>query len=59
MSGMTTLNNSFTNKGIAFNEQERVKLGVDGLLPTAVRSLEAQEKIVYSRFKEASTDLAK
>jgi malate dehydrogenase (oxaloacetate-decarboxylating) len=45
------------NKGTAFTEEERRAFGLDGLLPPAVSSLDAQLDRLYSNFKTKSSDL--
>ncbi|MCI5144930.1 MAG: NAD-dependent malic enzyme [Candidatus Electrothrix sp. AR3] len=48
-SGIRVHSNSFINKGTAFNEEERLRLGLTAMLPPAVRSLE--EQVENSRIK--------
>jgi malate dehydrogenase (oxaloacetate-decarboxylating) len=45
------------NKGTAFTEEERRAFGLDGLLPPAVSTLEAQLDRLYSNFRSKSSDL--
>jgi len=45
------------NKGTAFTEEERRAFGLDGLLPPAVSTLDAQLDRLYSNFKGKSSDL--
>ncbi|CZQ83501.1 NAD-dependent malic enzyme [Trichococcus ilyis] len=47
--GKDLLRQPFLNKGTAFTLEERAELGLDGLLPTAVRTLEEQSEIVYAQ----------
>lgn len=42
MKGIELLNNPFLNKGTAFTNEERKQLGLEGLLPANVRTLEQQ-----------------
>lgn len=42
MKGIELLNNPFLNKGTAFTNEERKQLGLEGLLPVNVRTLEQQ-----------------
>lgn len=48
-SGTRISGNSFINKGTAFNEEEREKLGMTGMFPPAVRGLKRQ--VENSRIK--------
>ncbi|PJM72612.1 NAD-dependent malic enzyme [Bifidobacterium primatium] len=59
MTGMETLRNPFANKGAAFTAAERIANDVDGLLPAAVRTLDAQEKVMHARFSAIDGDLNK
>lgn len=45
--GRELLNDPFLNKGMAFTERERLELGLVGLLPPAVRTIEEQADIAY------------
>jgi malate dehydrogenase (oxaloacetate-decarboxylating) len=45
------------NKGTAFNEVERAALGLQGLLPPHIESLEQQSIRAYEAFKAKTTDL--
>jgi len=45
--GMDLLNHPGVNKGTAFTEEERSKLGLHGLLPPNVESLEEQVLRAY------------
>ena len=47
------------NRGTAFTVEERSALGLEGLLPTAVLSLEEQAKRSYQQYSAQPTDLAK
>lgn len=38
MKGIELLNNPFLNKGIAFTNEERKQLGLEGLLPANVQT---------------------
>jgi malate dehydrogenase (oxaloacetate-decarboxylating) len=48
-----------TNKGTAFTRAERAELGLGGLLPPRVESLETQAARAYAAFREAATPIAK
>jgi malate dehydrogenase (oxaloacetate-decarboxylating) len=50
-SGRELLNDPFLNKGMAFNERERRELGLEGLLPPAVRTIEQQSNVAYENIK--------
>lgn len=54
---MENLSNSRLNKGLAFTVEERQSLGVHGLLPPSVQTLEHQEQIVLANIKRLATDL--
>jgi hypothetical protein len=43
-SGMQVLEDPLTNKGTAFTEAERSELGLRGLVPTAVETLDQQAR---------------
>ncbi|MBD5432316.1 MAG: NAD-dependent malic enzyme, partial [Lactobacillus sp.] len=45
------LNNPFKNKGTAFTNEERKKLGLVGTLPIQVETIEQQAKRVYDEYK--------
>lgn len=47
------------NRGTAFTLEERTELGLTGLLPTGVSSLEGQVRRVYAQYREQSSDLRK
>jgi malate dehydrogenase (oxaloacetate-decarboxylating) len=47
------------NRGTAFTVEERAALGLEGLLPAAVLSLEEQAKRSYDQYRLQPTDLAK
>jgi malic enzyme len=49
--GRELLNDPFLNKGGAFTENERLELGLEGLLPPRVRTLEQQAKVAYENVK--------
>ncbi len=47
------------NRGTAFTLPERRQLGLTGLLPTGVSTLEGQVRRVYAQYREQSSDLRK
>jgi malate dehydrogenase (oxaloacetate-decarboxylating) len=49
--GRDLLNDPYLNKGMAFTEQERRELGLEGLLPPAVRTIEHQSTVAYENVK--------
>jgi malate dehydrogenase (oxaloacetate-decarboxylating) len=58
-SGMRVLEDPLTNKGTAFTEEERSALGLRGLVPTAVETLEQQVRRRYRVYQEQPTDIAR
>lgn len=59
LEGPALLRMALTNKGTAFPLDERVALGIDGLLPPRVVGLEQQLERTYASFQKEPTDLAK
>ncbi|MBU7563753.1 NAD-dependent malic enzyme [Pediococcus ethanolidurans] len=53
------LNNPFLNKGTAFTEKERQSLGLVGLLPPYVQTLDEQATQTYAQFQSKASDLEK
>jgi malate dehydrogenase (oxaloacetate-decarboxylating) len=49
--GVEVLHNPALNKGIAFGEEERHALGLTGLLPPAVLTLEEQARRAYGQYR--------
>src|ERR1700734_934658 len=58
-SGMRVLEDPLTNKGTAFTEAERSELGLCGLVPTAVETLDQQVRRRYRAYQEQPTDIAR
>jgi malate dehydrogenase (oxaloacetate-decarboxylating) len=58
-SGVRVLEDPLTNKGTAFSEEERSGLGLRGLLPSVVETLEQQTRRRYQAYQEQPTDLAR
>jgi malate dehydrogenase (oxaloacetate-decarboxylating)(NADP+) len=57
--GMALLRDPLLNKGTAFTEQERDALGLRGLLPAHVLSMEAHAKRVMTNLRKLPNDLEK
>src|SRR5580658_8750279 len=58
-SGVRVLEDPLTNKGTAFSEEERSGLGLRGLLPGVVETLEQQVHRRYQAYQEQPTDIAR
>jgi len=59
MTAYEILNDPFLNKGTAFTLEERQKLGLVGLLPPYVQSIEEQATQAYEQFQTKVNDLEK
>ena len=59
MSAHDILNNPFLNKGTAFNLEERQELGLIGLLPPYVQTIEEQAAETYAQLQTKANDLEK
>ncbi|WP_327011284.1 NAD-dependent malic enzyme [Dactylosporangium sp. NBC_01737] len=57
--GAEVLDTPLLNKNTAFTARERVELGLEGLLPHAVQSLEDQARRAYEQYHEQPSDLLK
>ncbi len=57
--GRPVLLNPFTNKSTAFTQEERDALGIAGLVPPAVSTIEQQLKRTYENFRAYATNLEK
>jgi len=57
--GAAALFDALTNKGTAFTDDERRQLGLRGLLPTAVKTLEEQAAHCWHEFSTRHDDLDK
>ena len=59
LKGKEVLSNPFLNKGTAFTKEEREELGLDGLLPPRVLTLEEQVNRAYEQYSIRTTNLFK
>lgn len=59
MKSREILNNPFLNKGTAFTMEERKELGLIGLLPPYVQTIEEQAAQTYAHMERKTTDLEK
>jgi malate dehydrogenase (oxaloacetate-decarboxylating) len=57
--GRDVLRDPHLNRGTAFTHEERNALGITGLLPPGVQSLEGQARRSYEQYSAQPTDLAK
>jgi malate dehydrogenase (oxaloacetate-decarboxylating) len=57
--GRSVLSNPMLNRGTAFTHEERRALGLQGLLPSGVSTLEGQLRRVYAQYRRQPDDLAK
>jgi malate dehydrogenase (oxaloacetate-decarboxylating) len=57
--GRSVLSNPMLNRGTAFTHPERRALGLQGLLPSGVSTLEGQLRRVYAQYQRQPDDLAK
>lgn len=59
LTGLDILANPFLNKGVAFTQEERENLLLEGILPPAYLTLDEQVERVYKLFLECPTDMSK
>ena len=59
MTAHDILNNPFLNKGTAFTLEERKELGLIGLLPSYVQTIEEQAAQTYAQMQTKANDLEK
>jgi len=59
LSGIALLRLVLTNKGTAFSLEERAALGIEGLLPSRVSTLEEQVERVYAGYRLRDTPIAR
>src|SRR5712671_4325221 len=57
--GRALLRHPRFNRGTAFTAEERAALGLEGLLPSAVLSLDGQARRSYAQYRAQSDDLAR
>ena len=57
--GRALLHDARFNRGTAFTPEERAELGLEGLLPVAVLTLEEQAKRAYEQYLAQPDDLAR
>ena len=57
--GLEVLRDPLLNKGTGFTAGERAELGLDGLLPAAIETMDQQARRVYAQYRKQSTDLLK
>jgi malate dehydrogenase (oxaloacetate-decarboxylating) len=55
--GRALLENPLVNKGLAFSEAERGELGLRGLLPPRILTLEEDVALAYEQYRHKTTDL--
>ncbi|MER1926927.1 MAG: malolactic enzyme [Enterococcus casseliflavus] len=59
MNAHEILNNPFLNKGTAFTQEERKELGLIGLLPPHVQTIEEQAEQAYLQYVTKESDIEK
>ncbi|HKD76646.1 MAG TPA: oxaloacetate-decarboxylating malate dehydrogenase, partial [Ktedonobacterales bacterium] len=59
VTGLALLSDPLLNRGTAFTQQERKALGLVGLVPSDVTTLDEQVKRSYAQYQQQPTDLAK
>lgn len=59
MRGQEILNNPFLNKGTAFTEEERAELGLTGMLPGHVQTIQEQADQAYAQYLTKVNDVEK
>ena len=57
--GIQLLHDNLLNKGTAFTAAERKALGLEGLLPAAVFTIEEQVRRIFENFRKKPTDIEK
>ncbi|HEM5039129.1 TPA: NAD-dependent malic enzyme, partial [Streptococcus suis] len=59
MNGHHILNDPFLNKGTAFSLEERKELGLVGLLPPHVQTIEEQAAQAYAHYQRKDSNIEK
>lgn len=59
MNGIDVLRDPLLNQGTGFSKEQREQLGLVGLLPPRVQTLEEQERQVYAQYQSKGSDLEK
>ena len=59
LSGHEIINDNLYNKGTAFTNAERIALGIDGLLPPVVTTIEEQEARIMANYGKKTTNIEK
>ena len=57
--GYALLNDPFLNKGTAFTKEEREQLGLVGLIPDRIQTIEQQTKQAYENFQKKVDNVEK
>jgi malate dehydrogenase (oxaloacetate-decarboxylating) len=57
--GLAVLNSPLLNKGTAFTAEERKALGLTGLVPPVINTLDAQVKSAYAQYQQLPDALSK
>src|SRR6202161_3555212 len=57
--GLAGLTTPLLNKGTAFTAEERIDLGLTGLLPPVISTMEAQVKAAYAQYQRLTDALSK
>jgi malate dehydrogenase (oxaloacetate-decarboxylating) len=57
--GLAVLTTPLLNKGTAFTAEERIDLGLTGLLPPVISTIEAQVKAAYAQYQRLADALSK
>lgn len=57
--GLELLSTPFLNKGVAFTQEERKELGLEGFLPPKILTIEEQARRAYEQFSSQPDELSK